>query len=173
MSSGRAYSIVVARAFLEGARGIVNSGRSLTGADLKVIHDNCHTAIEHALKYLLQSAGFSERELRQCGHDLDKLARLLFECEEDVPIGNRLYSRPPTSFRGIVLENKNDGARSTFGDFLEQLRDKASRYPSEVRYGETIATFPPEIWVQAAEKFIEWAKTKAGKIRRVRRGTHY
>ena len=156
MSSVRTYSVEVARAYLEGARNIVNGGRSLKGADLKVIHDNCHNAIEHALKYLLQSAGFSERELRQCGHDLHKLSELLAsECEEDFLIGGQSFPRPPTSFRGIVLENKNDGSRITFGNFLEQLRDKVSRYPSEVRYGDSITTFPPGIWVQAAEKVTE------------------
>ena len=172
MGSARNFSIEVARAHLEPARCIVNGSSSLIGAYLKVIHDTCRNAIEHALKELLRSAGFSKRNLRKCGHALDELTRLLHKFEEDVLVGNKIYSRQPIS-RGILLENKNETSRITFGNFLEQLRDKVSRYPSDVRYGDSITTFPPGIWVQAAEKVIEWVEKHKGTIRRGRGAAPY
>lgn len=123
----------------------------------------CLLASEIALKAILEKAGIPIKEIVGLSHRLDDLMRAIGDCE--VP-----YRISDTDIRWIPATNIN--AKSfkvgesvmTVGQFLTV--EGASKYPTDVRYGDKVVHFPPDAAIKAAKTIVQWARDNWEDIRR-------
>lgn len=119
---------------------------------------------EIALKALLERAGKPVAEVKKCSHDFRKLLALFGECEVEEDIGNGFLKWvPAVRIRSITVDPTYGNA--TVGNLLEAENSGASTYPNEIRYGNSLKHYPPDLIVATACELVEWAKQHEGHIR--------
>lgn len=120
-------------------------------------------SIEISLKYLLERAGVPVKEIRKCSHSFQALLKKLDSCE--VPAA---ASEPPTWVPASRIRSRivNPAyANATVGTFLSGETVGASKYPSEIRYGQSPHHFPFELQFDCAVMVAEWAEEYGETIR--------
>lgn len=114
-------------------------------------------ACEIALKAALEKAGLPISQIENRRHNLagllDDLGRHC-KIEKGIVDGLRAWV-PATDIRGKTIEDSN-GAQITVGKLLDDTAQHTSRYPNEIRYGNSIQHYPPEVVLDAATKVVEW-----------------
>lgn len=120
-------------------------------------------SIEISLKYLLEKAGVSATAIRKRSHDIESLLADLGNCEIQVGFGTESKWASASRIRARVVNPAYHGA--TLGSLLEGESKGASKYPNEIRYGESPHHFPPELMHECAGKVIEWASEYSASIR--------
>lgn len=116
-------------------------------------------ACEIALKYVLSEAGVAVPK----NHDLSKLVSLLSNCSVEQDVSKNVIKRVPASrIRGIVVDDNYSDA--TLGKLLEAEKFGASKFPNEIRYGQTLKHFPASVMQQASVRLIAWVKISASSI---------
>lgn len=122
-------------------------------------------ACEISMKAFLEKAGFAPTELRACSHDLSKLSKHMCSCEieEQVCVQTRAWIRG-SSHRAIEIRTADTA--STIGSLLDRMDKEASRYPNELRYGETLRHFPPQVVLDMARRLRGWCLDHLATVRR-------
>lgn len=117
-------------------------------------------SVEVALKALLEKSGTPIKSIRDCSHDLAKLLRLIDKIEVKINIYPGVESFVSGSRLRSVTVNSNI-SNGTVGALIDQLSDAASVYPGEIRYGEDISHFPPELVSDLAVAVVGWVEQYA------------
>lgn len=120
-------------------------------------------SIEISLKYLLEKAGVPVADIRKQSHKLEALLDGLGKCEVRSSIGADERWVPASRIRSRVVNPAYHGA--TIGSLLEGESKGASKYPNEIRYGDSPHHFPSELMLECAVKVVEWAQDYSGSIR--------
>jgi HEPN domain-containing protein len=120
---------------------------------------------EISMKALLENAGHPIKAIRKCSHDLKQLLDSLGSCEVEVEIvPGHLRWGSAARLRGKVVDPAYGDA--TVGAIIEKAAIEASTYPNNIRYGESIRHFPPELVLKMAKTILSWAKANIGNIRK-------
>lgn len=120
-------------------------------------------AAEITLKALLEKAGWPVDHLRFArGH---KLAELLVDiCACEVQDSSTSIWRSAASLCSVTVDRRYSDA--TVGKLLQAETQGASAYPNQIRYGEDLHHYHPQLMLGAARKALEWAKNHERTIRR-------
>lgn len=121
-------------------------------------------ASEIALKALLEQAGQPVRQIRARSHNLKALLEDLGECQIRVEITPGQERWVSASRLRAVTVDPNYG-NATVGTLLEAEDAGASRYPNQLRYGESFRHYPPQVIVKMASEIVKWAKQHWDDIR--------
>jgi len=121
-------------------------------------------ASEIALKALLEQAGQPVRQIRTRSHNLKALLEDLGRCQirEEIAPGQERWV-PATRLRAVTVDPNY--ANATVGTLLEAEDAGASKYPNQVRYGESFQHYPPQVIVKMASEIVKWAKEHWDEIR--------
>ena len=92
---------------------------------------------EITLKALLESAGYSRKELTKQSHNLSGLAKEICNCQL---IGKTIGNSKPKSASELLSKPAKN---STVGAALHAENSGASKYPNEIRYDELISHIHP------------------------------
>jgi hypothetical protein len=156
------FSVEFAESLVQSADLLTEHGEDTFERRRTVLYQ-CLLASEIALKAILEKAGVPLSEIVRLSHRLDDLMHAVGDCE--VP-----YKISENDVRWIPATNINaksfrmGDAVMTVGQFLTV--EGASRYPTEVRYGERVVHFPPDAALKAAKTIIAWARENWDVIRR-------
>jgi len=121
-------------------------------------------ASEIALKALLEQAGQPVGKIRARSHNLKALLEDLGRCQIHVEITPGQVRWVSASRLRAVTINPNYG-NAKVGTLLEAEDAGASRYPNQVRYGESFRHYPPQVIVKMASEIVKWAKQHWDEIR--------
>jgi HEPN domain-containing protein len=119
---------------------------------------------EIALKALLEKAGKPVNEIRACSHNLGALLKDIGKCEVQIEIApGRLIWDKATRLRAVTIDPNY--ANATIGTLLEAEKTGASKYPNQIRYGNSLKDYPPEMVLKMASEIISWANQHWNRIR--------
>lgn len=108
-------------------------------------------ACELTLKALLERAGVPVEKLKSYNHNFEKILDVFSACTVEVEVAQGNVQRVPASrVRSIKA------ALSTVGNILSAESQGVSKYPNEVRYGESVVHFPPFTILSGASELIRW-----------------
>ena len=119
---------------------------------------------EISLKALLEKAGRPIPEIRKRNHNLAELLNDLASCEYQFHDGQGHHAWFPASFIGNISIDESYG-NATIEVLLNGEKEGASKYPTEIRYGDQRQHYPYDVICKMAFKIIEWAKTHWATIR--------
>ncbi len=121
-------------------------------------------ASEIALKALLEKAGIPIKKIRARGHSLSGLLTDLGKCQihAKVTAGSHTWVSA-TRLRSKVVDSRYSNA--TVGTLLTGEERGASKYPSELRYGDHLKDYPPEFKMRASKAVIDFVKKHWEEIR--------
>ncbi len=121
-------------------------------------------ACEIVLKALLEKAGRPIAQISCHRHDLAALLIALGKCEvqEEITRGSLSWV-PAIRLRGKVVDTQY--ANATVGHIFRAEELGASKYPNEIRYGDNLRDFPPDLWLKTANTVINWAHDHWERIR--------
>ena len=119
---------------------------------------------EITIKSLLERAGFDIKKIKRLSHNLSSLLVEIGNCEiyKDTNQARKEWIRA-TGIRSIRIDSRFSNA--TVGNLLTAEGSGASIYPNQIRYGDTLIHYPPEVMLEAAKAILTWAKKYLGKIR--------
>lgn len=120
--------------------------------DVQLVLNLSLLSCEISLKVLLEKSGYSEKKIRKFSHDLLKLLNEVTKCT----FIHTLSEKQVCGSNLRTLEIKQNGC-NTVGDLLERMDKEASKYPGEIRYGESFCHFPPGAMLECAKVIYEWA----------------
>lgn len=120
---------------------------------------------EISLKALLERAGFDPKEIRKRSHKLKDLLTDLCECKIEVEIVPGVVKLVPAS-RLCAVEVSYKGTETAVGRIVDAEADGASVYPNDVRYGENMRHFPPEVLAGMARAIVSFSKQHWPTIRK-------
>jgi hypothetical protein len=110
-----------------------------------------HLSIELALKAVLEQAGMPVNDIRRMSHNLLTLSKAVGGCSFTYELGQG---------RGVVIRDlrvTKDGEYLSFGHFVEATQwESFSSYPGELRYGNDVTHFDPEMVAQLARELCKW-----------------
>jgi len=157
------YSIDFGDRLIEAADSFVSQANQSNESARAILYLSLLSS-EICLKALLERAGFSVRELTNRSHDLSGLAKDICSCELiGTGIGNSKSFSASRLKAQVVVPNTING---TVGTYLNAENLGASKYPSEIRYGELVKHFPPIEMLSCAKVISKWAKENIGRIKR-------
>lgn len=113
-------------------------------------------ACEISVKAFLERSGFTPGELKACSHDLSKLSDYICFCEIEKKIGQKNTTWVSAACLRSITIRKPDGTASTIGSLLERMRKETSKYPNELRYGESFNHYPPQVVLEMAQRIQGW-----------------
>jgi hypothetical protein len=150
------YDIAFAEKLAEVAGLVVADGISDLDAKRTVLYLSL-LSTEISLKSMLERAGKPVDEIRARSHRLADLLTDLGQCKVEVEVtpGNRMYV-PASRLRACSL--KYGATESTVGKVIDAESQGASTYPNQVRYGDFLRHYPPEVVAQMASKVAAFAR---------------
>lgn len=111
---------------------------------------------EISLKAMLERAGRPVAEIKAHSHKLSDLLIDLGKCEVEVEVSpNRLMYVPATRLRSCTLMHGD--AEVTVGAVIDAESLGASTYPNQIRYGDVLRHYPPDVVAQIAAKVVAFA----------------
>lgn len=122
-------------------------------------------ACEISLKFVLENAGFTIKEIKKFNHDISKILNEITVSVEIFRLVQGVGEKwtPASTILGKLIMYGE--AESTVGEILTSKNDEVSTYPNQIRYGEYIRHFPPEVILETAKLVHDWAKEYSGKFR--------
>lgn len=119
---------------------------------------------EITMKALLEKAGLSIKEIKSHGHNFSELLKEIGDCEiyKDLTTSCPRWVRA-TGLRSITIDTSFSNA--TVGTLLTAERNGASIFPNQIRYGDKITHYPPEVMLEVAKAIVAWGETYWDKIR--------
>jgi HEPN domain-containing protein len=117
----------------------------------------CLLSSEITLKALLERAGMPVGEIVKRKHSLSALLSDLDKCQicvEVVP-GNCRWALA-SSVRALVVDSRFSNA--TVGTILEAEVKGASKFPNQIRYGNSLKHHSPELLIGMASELTRWAR---------------
>jgi hypothetical protein len=121
---------------------------------------------ELSLKALLEKAGIPVQHIRARSHDLRGLLSDLCKCEVEVEVAPGVKQWCSAS-RVRVAVIDLEVVHIPIGELIDADDPSISKYPNEVRYGETVIDFSPNLVSGMATVLANWAKTHWNTIRMV------
>lgn len=155
------YHIEIAEKLVQAAGMVIDDGVEKIDAQRTVLY-LCLLATEISLKAMLEKAGRPVEDIRKRSHDLSELLLDLGKCEIEVEIslGVRHWASA-SRLRSYGLTHGLD--TSTVGAVIDA--EGPSKYPNQIRYGDDLRHFPPEVVAQMASKVTQFARQHWGTIR--------
>lgn len=153
------YSIEFGDRLIEAANSFIVDNNQSDEAGRTVLYLSL-LSCEITLKALLESAGYTVKELKKQSHNLSGLAKEICNCHlTERTINN---SKPLSASRLLSKPAQN----STVGAVLHAESAGASKYPDEIRYGELISHINPLEMLACAKETSKWAKENISCIKR-------
>lgn len=150
------YSIEFAQEMAKASNGIVSAGLGSEDAQRAALYVGL-VACEIAIKSALEKAGKPISDIKTNGHNLSKLLDDLSSCTVLAEISAGVLTRvPATRVRSIVVDSNY--ADATVGKLLQAEQFGASKFPNEIRYGDTLKHFPASVIARLSEKVVAWVK---------------
>lgn len=157
------YNIGFSEKLIDAARVVVEDGLDSVDSKRTVLYLSL-LSCEITLKALLERAGKPVTEIRKYSHNLSELLGHFSWCQVQVDIANgRLMWVPAARIRSLVVDPAYGNA--TVGTLLEAEDCGASKYPNQIRYGDSLYHYPPEMILGAATRVMAWAKEHWDRIR--------
>lgn len=150
------YDIAFGEKLAEVANLVVADGISDLDAQRTVLYLSL-LSTEISLKSMLEQAGKPLKEIRGRSHNLAELLTDVGQCQVEVEVvpGTRKFV-PAVRLRSCSLEY--GAAKATIGTVIEAENHGASKYPNQVRYGDLLRHYPPEVVAQMASKVAAFAR---------------
>lgn len=119
---------------------------------------------EISMKSMLEHAGRPVAEIRAQSHKLANLLTDLGKCEVEVEVtpDNRMFV-PATRLRSCSL--RHGDAEVTVGAVIDAESLGASIYPNQIRYGDVLRHYPPDVVAQMAVSVAAFARQHWQSIR--------
>lgn len=121
-------------------------------------------ACEVATKALLEAAGTPVKDIEKRRHNIPALLQDLWACEVNLAP----YAEADWVSADIVAKEHLDYGFFTIPilDLIDVSGPGYSKFPNEIRYGETVFDVHPMLLAEAAVKFCAWAELFEWRIRR-------
>lgn len=150
------YSIGFAKEMSKASSFIVKTGVGTEDSQRAAVY-MALVACEIAIKSALEKAGIPVSVIKANKHNLSKLLEDLGGCKVREEVANGIYKNvPATRIRALVVDqNYND---ATVGNLLQAEKLGASKFPNEIRYGDTLKHFPASVITILSEKVIAWVE---------------
>lgn len=145
------YSLGFSEKLIEAADAVLPSCKDSYDGRRTVLYLSL-LASEIVLKGLLEKAGKPIGKIISCQHRLADLLAETDRCYVYAAVGQD--RRWVSAKRIRALPISVDDFSSTVGEFLSSEADGASRYPNEVRYGDSIAHFHPKAALEGARTLV-------------------
>ncbi len=149
------FSFEFAKRMIESADALFTNSRTKDDTGRAIIYLSS-LSCEISLKALLEDTGYSIKELKKLSHKLDLLMNEVCTC----------YFKD-SGIRATSIRSKEvvpNTANGTIGTLLESQASGASIYPHEIRYGEKITHFPPEVMLDCAKEVSLWCTKNIGNL---------
>jgi HEPN domain-containing protein len=157
------YDIGFSEKLAETAALVARDGLETMDAKRTILY-LCLLSSEIALKALLEKAGKPISEIKARSHNLKRLLEDIDACEIPVEIVPGVMRWCPASrLRAVTVDEKF--ANATIGTLLEAEDAGASTYPNQIRYGDLLKHYPPELLVKMASAITAWAREHWSTIR--------
>lgn len=153
------YSVEFGERLIEAANSFLNENNSNEEAGRTVLYLSL-LSCEITLKALLESAGYTKKELIKQSHNLSGLAKEICNCQLT---GKTIGNSKPKSASELLSK---PAEHSTVGAALHAENSGASKYPNEIRYGELISHIHPIEMLSCAKAISTWAKENISCIKR-------
>jgi len=154
------YDLELSRQMSLASRLLLSSGAPGPARDRAAIYIAL-VACEIALKAGLEKAGMPVAKIRKHQHGLANLLAEFSRCEISVA-GQR---QPATRIRAIVVDPAFKDA--TIGHLIEAEKYGASKFPTEIRYGDVVNHFPAGVMTALSEQLVDWMECHINDIRLV------
>ena len=119
---------------------------------------------EISMKALLEKAGVPIQRIRARSHDLRGLLKDIGECEVEVEIAPSVNHWCSASrVRAAVIDL--GVVHVPIGELIDAEDQGTSKYPNEIRYGESVIDFSPSLVSDMAVVLAGWAKAHWDTIR--------
>lgn len=149
------YNIAFAEKLVDTAKLVSMQGLSEVDTKRTVLY-LCLLSMEIALKAMLEKAGMPVEAIKGFSHRLADLLVSLDHCEVQVEIiANIPRYLPAVRLRSLSVNYCNQ--ITTVGQVLEAEREGASKYPIQIRYGNILKHYPPEVVMQVASLVTDFA----------------
>lgn len=152
------YNLDFAERMLESSEYLLSSAKPESE---KAAIYNSLLACEIALKSALELAGKPLKDI-PWSHNLSELLGLVTGCTLEVQVGDTFRRLPATSLRAKNVDPQY--AKATVGHLLQAETLGASKYPNQIRYGETLKHFPASVVANLARVLINWVRQNAQTI---------
>jgi len=150
------YSIEFAQEMSKASNAIVSAGLGSEDAKRAALYVGL-VACEIAIKSALEKAGKPIVEIKTNGHDLSKLLDDLGACTVLAEISAGVLTRvSATRIRSIVVDSNY--ADATIGKLLQAEQFGVSKFPNEIRYGDTLKHFPAFVIARLSEQVVAWVR---------------
>ena len=157
------YNIGFSEKLLDAARAVTKDGLDSVDAIRTVLYLSS-LASEIALKALLEKAGTPVKDIKARGHNLSGLLVDLGKCQIRAQVvKGSLQWVPAIRVRSVTVDNRFPDA--TVGKLLTGEEHGASKYPNELRYGDHVKDYSPELKMKAASALVDWAHKHWDEIR--------
>jgi hypothetical protein len=158
------YSIEFGEKLADVANFVVTDGLDDPGSPRVVLYLS-YLSAEISLKAMLEKAGKPVCEIRKRSHKVAELLKDLDQCEVEVEIvpGTRKFVSASRLRACIIKQGK---AQITVGKVIEAQKEccadgsviSASSYPNEIRYGDDLQHYPPDVVAQMASVVAGFAR---------------
>lgn len=118
-------------------------------------------SMELSLKAFLEQAGRPVAEIKSYSHDIRKL--LIEVGKFEVKAKNSRMWHSAAHLRTVTISFQHN--EIPVGWVLDAEDQGASVYPNEIRYGEEVQDFPPEVLALVAEKVAAWIHEHSTSVR--------
>lgn len=150
------YDIAFGEKLAEVASFVVTDGLTDLDAKRTVLYLSL-LSTEISLKAMLERAGRPMAEIRAQSHRLANLLTDLTQCEIEVEVTpNNRFFVPATRLRACTI--RHGDAETTVGAIIDAENQGASTYPNQIRYGDVLRHYPPEMVAQMAAKVAAFAR---------------
>jgi hypothetical protein len=158
------YDLAFAKKFAEVAHATIASGPNDVETH-RVVAYISRLSMELSLKAFLEHAGMPLQRIRNHSHNLRALAVEASQCEvrSEISPDTREWV-PAARFRALPVP-LIEGQQATVGMILDAEAHGASKYPSELRYGEQPKDFPADVIAKAALRLAEWIESHWTEVR--------
>jgi hypothetical protein len=156
------YNLDFSQRLIDAAKTFVDKGELGDEAGRAILYLSL-LSCEVSLKAILEKAGYSTKELKKRSHDISGLLKDLCFCDL---IGSGPASKPYSGAELLGEEVDPNYGNGTVGHLLSGEENGASKYPNEIRYGESVIHFPPLIMLNCASKVCDWVRENINIIKR-------
>lgn len=150
------YDIKFANKLADVAQGLVEQKLS-SHEDRRTVAYLSRLSMELSLKAFLEKAGVPVSKIRKHSHNLRGLLAEVGKCEVEVDVTPNYREWCPASrLRSVTVAFQDSDI--PLGVVIDAERHGASVYPNEIRYGEQVKDFPPEVLALVANRVVVWVQ---------------
>ncbi len=152
------YKIGFAQRLSEACEIMVDEGLDSEDAQRAVLYISL-VSCEIALKAALEKSGKAVSDIRNKSHNLSSLLKEVCSCTVLREVTQNKTSRvTATCIRGYEVDSNYKNA--TIGHLLEAEKPGygASKFPNEIRYGETLKHFPASVMAKLSKRIVAWVQ---------------